>query len=72
MDADAAAVLLIQDDGSLSLLSADDATSGPRPERVRADAGIAGRVLARFEPVLVDDPIADQLADPAVLDAGIA
>ncbi len=72
MDADAAAVLLIQDDGSLSLLAADDAVTGPRPERVRADAGIAGQVLARFEPVLVDDPIADQLADPAVLEAGIS
>jgi PAS domain S-box-containing protein len=72
MDADAAAVLLLQDDGSLSLLAADDAVTSPRPERVRADAGIAGRVLAGFEPVLVHDPIAEQLADPAVLEAGIS
>jgi len=72
MDADAAAVLLVQDDGSLSLLSADDAASPQRPDRVRADAGIAGRVLASGEPVLVHDPTADVLADPAVLDAQIA
>ncbi len=72
MDADAAAVLLVQDDGSLSLLAADDAASAQRPNRVRADAGIAGRVLASGEPVLVHDPAADVLADPAVLDAQIA
>ena len=72
LEADAAAILLVQDDGSLSLLSADDAAPAKRPDRVRADAGIAGRVLASGEPVLVHDPTADVLADPGVLDAMIA
>jgi PAS domain S-box-containing protein len=71
MDADAAALLLVQDDGRLSLLASDDAPQARRPDRVRAGAGIAGRVLASGEPVLVQDPQADELADPAVLDAGI-
>ena len=72
MDADAAALLLLQDDGSLSLLASDDAPQAQRPLRVRADAGIAGRVLASGEPVLVHGPSAAELADPAVLDADIS
>ena len=71
MGADAAALLLLQDDGWLSLLSSDDAPTVERPERVRADAGIAGRVLASGEPVLVQDLAACELADPSVIDAGI-
>jgi anti-sigma regulatory factor (Ser/Thr protein kinase) len=38
---------------------------------VPADVGIAGRVLATREPVLVQDPASAELADPAVLDAGL-
>jgi PAS domain S-box-containing protein len=74
MHADAAALLLYEDDGRLSLLASDDAQQPrtPRPDHVRADAGIAGRVLATREPVLVQDPASAELADPAVLDPGIA
>ncbi len=71
MDADAAALLLLQDDGRLSLVCSDDAAQAQRPSRVRADAGVAGRVLATHEPVLVQDPTADELADPSILDASI-
>ena len=71
MDADGAALLLLRDDGRLSLLSSDDAPAIHRPAHVRADAGIAGRVLAGGEPVLVPDLTACELADPAVIDAGI-
>ncbi|MDX6680178.1 MAG: hypothetical protein QOG94_217 [Solirubrobacteraceae bacterium] len=72
MDADAAALLLLEEDGRLSLVSSDDAPAARRPRRVRADAGIAGRVLATGEPVLVQDPTAQKLADLALLDAEIA
>jgi PAS domain S-box-containing protein len=71
MDAHVAALLLVQDDGSLTLVASDDAAGSRRPYRVRADAGIAGRVLASGEPVLVQDPTADDLDDPAVLDVAI-
>ncbi len=72
MDADGAALLLLQDDGHLSLLSSDDGPAAARrPARVRADAGIAGRVLSSGEPVLVPDVSECELADPGVLDAGI-
>ena len=72
MDAEAAALLLLQEDGTLSLVTSDPSTGEDRPDRVPADAGIAGRVLATREPVLVDDPPPDQLADPSILEAGIS
>ncbi len=72
MDADAAALLLLQEDGTFSLVTSDSATSDDRPERVPQDAGIAGRVLATRAPVLVDDPPPEELADPSILDAGIS
>jgi PAS domain S-box-containing protein len=72
MEADAAALLLCEEDGRLSLWFSDDAPGAQRPTSVRADAGIAGRALATGEPVLVQDPTAGELADPAILDAGIA
>jgi PAS domain S-box-containing protein len=71
MDADAAALLLVREDGHLSLLSSDDAPQIKRPDWVRTDQGIAGRVITGGEPVLVHDPTAAELADPAVLDADI-
>lgn len=72
MDADGAALLLLQDDGWLSLLFSDDGPAAiQRPARVRANAGIAGRVLASGQPVLVRDLDASELADPGVLEAGI-
>jgi PAS domain S-box-containing protein len=72
LDAEAAALLLIQDDGSLSLISSDPVVAQNRPERVPADAGIAGRVLATRRPVLLNDPPASELADPSILDVGIS
>jgi len=72
LDAEAAALLLIQEDGSLSLISSDPVVVEDRPDRVPADAGIAGRVLATGRPVLLNDPPASELADPSILDAGIS
>jgi PAS domain S-box-containing protein len=72
LDAEAAALLLLQDDGSLSLISSDPVVAAVRPGRVAADAGIAGRVLATRRPVLLNDPPASELADPTILDAGIS
>ncbi len=72
LDAEAAALLLIQDDGTLSLISSDPVAPESRPLRVPADAGIAGRVLATRRPVLLNDPTASELADPAILTAGIS
>ncbi|MEA2155228.1 MAG: hypothetical protein QOE11_1368 [Solirubrobacteraceae bacterium] len=72
MDAEAAALLLLQDDGSLSIVTSDPVADEDRPHHIPADAGIAGRVLASRAPVLVEDPSPDQLADPSILEAGIA
>jgi len=72
LDAEAAALLLLQDDGSLSLISSDPVLAASRPVVVAADAGIAGRVLATRRPVLLNDPSASDLADPSILDAGIS
>ena len=72
MDADAAALLLLQEDGAFSLVTSDSATSDDRPERVARDAGIAGRVLTTRGPVVVDDPPPEELADASILEAGIS
>ncbi|HWC25112.1 MAG TPA: SpoIIE family protein phosphatase [Solirubrobacteraceae bacterium] len=72
LEAEAAALLLVEKDGSLSLVTSDSAGTEDRPERVAPDAGIAGRVLATRRPVLVHDPSAADLADPAILGAGIS
>ena len=71
LNAEAAALLLIEDDGSLSLLDDNGATPSRRPRRVARDAGVAGRVLAGGEPVLLHDPQPEDLVDPAVLEDGI-
>jgi len=72
MDADAAALLLTQDDGSLSRLTCDRTMTAIVAERVPAEAGIAGRVLAGARPLLVHDPSAGDLADTAFADPAIA
>ncbi len=72
LDAEAAALLLIQDDGTLSLISSDPVGAENQPLRVPADVGIAGRVLATRRPVLLNDPPASELADPSILGAGIS
>ncbi|MBW3652572.1 MAG: SpoIIE family protein phosphatase [Actinobacteria bacterium] len=72
LDAEAAALLLLQDDGSLSITSSDPVVAASRADRVPADAGIAGRVLTTKRPVLLQDPPAAELADALILDAGIS
>jgi PAS domain S-box-containing protein len=72
MDAEAAALLLLQEDGTFSLVTSDAVTQRERPEHVPADAGIAGRVLATRAPVLLDDPPPEELADPSILAVGIS
>ena len=72
LEAEAAALLLLEEDGSMSLISSDPVVQQTRPIRIPSDAGIAGRVLATRRPVLVHDPTASQLADPSILDAGIS
>ena len=72
LDAEAAALLIIEPDGDLSLLSSDPVGVENRTGRVAADAGIAGRVLATSRPVLVHDPPAADLADASILQAGIS
>jgi PAS domain S-box-containing protein len=71
LDAEAAALLLCQEDGTLSLTTSDPVIGEARLERVPADAGVAGRVLASRAPVLLHEPSPEDLADPAILDAGI-
>ena len=71
LEAEAAALLLVEEDGSVSLFSSDPVVKESRPVRVAADAGIAGRVLATRRPVLVNEPSAAELADPSIIDAGI-
>jgi PAS domain S-box-containing protein len=72
MDAEGAALLLLQEDGTLSIVTSDPVTAADRPDRVMADAGVAGRVLTTRAPVLVQDPRAEDLADPTILEAGIS
>jgi len=72
MNAEAAALLVVQEDGSMSLVTSDPSTCEDRPERVPAGAGIAGRVRATRAPVLLNDPPACELADPSILDVGIS
>ncbi|MEA2183839.1 MAG: hypothetical protein QOF69_3024, partial [Solirubrobacteraceae bacterium] len=72
MNAEAAALLVVQEDGSMSLVTSDPSTCEDRPERVPAGAGIAGKVRATRAPVLLNDPPACELADPSILDVGIS
>ncbi len=72
MEADAAGLLLTQEDGSLSRLACDSTPAPTMPDRVRANAGIAGRVLASGRPLVVNDPSADDLADAAFSNQAIA
>jgi PAS domain S-box-containing protein len=72
MDADAAALLLLEEHGMLSLVSSDAVSEQHEERVVPPDAGIAGRVLAAREPVIVDDPAPGELADPEILRAGIS
>jgi len=72
MDAEAAALLVLQEDGSMTLVYSDPSTRANRPDRIPGDAGIAGRVLATRAPVLLHDPPPEQLADASILEVGIS
>ncbi|MDX6689565.1 MAG: hypothetical protein QOG15_1022 [Solirubrobacteraceae bacterium] len=71
LGAQAAALLLLEDDGTLSLVADDGVTDPDRVRRVPADAGLAGRVVATGEPVLLQDPAPEELAEPRILETGI-
>ena len=71
LDAEAAALLLLEEDGAMSLISSDPVVEQSAPVRIPIDSGIAGRVLATRRPVLLNDPSAAELADPSILAAGI-
>lgn len=72
LTADAAAVLLTDDDGSLVL----QASTGERPGddedpiRARVGEGIAGRVAQTMEPEIANDPAPGDVADPALHSCG--
>ncbi|HEX8157068.1 MAG TPA: SpoIIE family protein phosphatase [Solirubrobacteraceae bacterium] len=72
MGAEAAALLVVQEDDSMSLITSDLSTCEDRPQRVPPGVGIAGRVRATRAPVLVNDPPPSELADPSILDVGIS
>jgi PAS domain S-box-containing protein len=71
LDAEAAALLVLQEDGTLSLTTSDPAIGEGRLDSVPADAGVAGRVLATRAPVVLHDPAPEDLADPLIIEAGI-
>jgi PAS domain S-box-containing protein len=72
LGADAAALLLLEDDGTMSLVADDGVTDPDRVQHVPADAGLAGRVVASGEPVLLQDPTPEEMAEPLVLETGIS
>jgi PAS domain S-box-containing protein len=69
LDADAAALLLLAEDGTLTLAASGFGES--LPEAIPADAGLAGRVLATGGPVRLDAPFPADVADPRIFDARI-
>lgn len=72
LGAQAAALLLLEDDGSLSLVADDGVTDPDRVRRVAAGTGLAGRVMATGGPVLLQNPSPEELAEPLLLETGIA
>jgi PAS domain S-box-containing protein len=72
LGADGAALLLFEDDGSLSIVADDGVDDPDRVRRVAAEAGLGGRVLAAGGPVFLQDPAPEDMADPLVLKTGIS
>lgn len=68
LSAEAATILLANEDGSLEARSSTAAREGPAPLVIEPEAGIAGKVAARAEPLLIQDPKPGQAVDPAMRD----
>ena len=69
LSAEAASVLLPEEDGSLAV-RASSADLGDAPPRAHPGEGIAGRVAQTREPELVNDPPASDVIDPGLHDSG--
>jgi PAS domain S-box-containing protein len=69
VNAEAAAILLTEDDGSLTLRASMFGPIGQdeEPLRIELGQGIAGRVARDRQPLLVQDPDPSEVADPALL-----
>ena len=66
LSADVATILLAEEDGSLTLRASTAGRPEGEPLRIDRGAGIAGRVAARGEPLLVQDPAPEDVVDPAL------
>lgn len=66
VNADGAALLLSEDDGSLTLRASMFRDVDAEPLRVELGEGIAGRVARDKQPLLVQDPDPSEVADPAL------
>jgi len=66
VEAEAAAVLLTEEDGSLTLQASMFAPVGEEPLRIAPGEGLAGRVVRDKQPLLVQDPDPSEVADPAL------
>ena len=70
LSADVATILLAEGDGSLTLRASTAKTAGDEPLRIAPGEGIAGRVAASAEPLLVQDPGPEDVADPSLRGLG--
>ena len=66
VEAEAAAVLLTEEDGTLTLQASMFAPVGEEPLRIARGEGLAGRVVRDKQPLLVKDPDPSEVADPAL------
>ncbi|MDQ4049926.1 MAG: PAS domain S-box protein, partial [Actinomycetota bacterium] len=66
LSADVATILLAEGDGSLTLRASTAGLPEGGALRIEPGAGIAGRVAARAEPLLVQDPAPEEVVDPAL------
>jgi PAS domain S-box-containing protein len=66
VNAEAAAVLLSEEDGSLTLSASMFAPVGDEPLRIAPGEGMAGRVARDKQPLLLQDPDPSEIADPAL------
>jgi PAS domain S-box-containing protein len=66
VNAEGAAILLAEEDGSLTLRASMFREVGDEPLRIALGEGIAGRVARDKQPLLVQDPDPSEVADPAL------
>jgi PAS domain S-box-containing protein len=66
VNAEAAAILLMGEDGSLTMRASMFGSVGDEPLRIAPGEGLAGRVVLDRKPLLVHDPDPSQVADPAL------